>query len=321
MLAKTLPRSIRRLEDTDGDGVFDRSTIFADKMTFPYGGVWHDGALYVASDPTLWRLEDTDGDGVADKRDVVITGFHSEGHASCMKGGYLGPDGWMYFCGGNEGPYSLTDRNGTRLYDPRTAPCVFRIRPDGTGLEYFANGAAGVYDLCFDPSGDLFGVVTILRYPRGDGLMHWVYGGAYQTSRPRSRYARLTGDALRRCTSGHNRLPPAPCSIKAARSATNIAATSSPRISARTSLRETSFEREGATWRMDQEENFVQSDNLNCRFTDVLEDADGSLLVVNTGGWFRIGCPTSEVGEGDLRGAIYRVRKTGQQRLAEAHAG
>ena len=47
----------------DGDGSFDKSTVFADNMTFPMGGAWHDGALYVASPPNIWRLEDTDGDG------------------------------------------------------------------------------------------------------------------------------------------------------------------------------------------------------------------------------------------------------------------
>ncbi len=317
VLAKTLPRSIRRLEDTDGDGVFDRSTVFADKMTFPYGGVWHDGALYVASDPTLWRLEDTDGDGVADMREVVITGFESGGHASCMKGGFLGPDGWIYFCGGNEGAgYDLKDRSGTRLHEPHAAPCVFRIRPDGTGLEFFANGAAGVYDLTFDPSGDLFGVVTILHYPRGDGLMHWVYG-AYQSSCPRSSFARLTGDLLPALHEWPQSSPSGAVlyqsgafgkeyrgNIFAAHFGTHV-------------VTRNVIHREGATWRMDQEDNFVQSDNLNFRFTDVLEDADGSLLVVNTGGWFRIGCPTSEVDEGDLRGAIYRVRKKDQHQLAD----
>ena len=44
-LEKQLPNFIRRLEDVDGDGRFDRSTIFADKMVFPQGALWHDGAV------------------------------------------------------------------------------------------------------------------------------------------------------------------------------------------------------------------------------------------------------------------------------------
>jgi len=313
VLAKTLPRSIRRLDDTNGDGVFDRFTVFAAKMTFPYGGVWHDGALYVASDPTLWRLEDTDGDGVADKRDVLITGFQAAGHASCIKGGFYGRDGFMYFCGGNEGNgFDLKDRNGTQLKD-HAAACIFRVRPDGTGLEYFANGAAGVYDLCFDPSGDLFGVVTILKNPRGDGLMHWVYGGAYQTSRPRSSHARMTGDPLPPLLEWPQTSPSGAVQYQSGALGKEyigdiFTAHFGTHVVTRNKLL-----REGATWRTEREENFVQSSDLNCRFTDVLEDADGSLVVVNTGGWFRLGCPTAQVGEGDLRGAIYRVRKKGKQ--------
>ncbi len=40
-------------------------------------------------------------------------------------------------------------------------------------------------------------------------------------------------------------------------------------------------------------------------------DADGSLLVIDTGGWFRIGCPTSQIAKPEIGGAIYRVRKSG----------
>ena len=62
-LEKELPNTVRMLEDTNGDGRFDKSTLFADKMTYPMGGAWHNGALYVASvpwyqpadpDPPLW---------------------------------------------------------------------------------------------------------------------------------------------------------------------------------------------------------------------------------------------------------------------------
>ena len=40
---------IRMLEDTDGDGVFDRSSVFVDRIGIPMGVLWHDGALFVAS--------------------------------------------------------------------------------------------------------------------------------------------------------------------------------------------------------------------------------------------------------------------------------
>src|SRR5690349_625893 len=43
-LVKASPNCVRRLEDTDGDGVFDKSTVFADKMVFPQGILWHDGS-------------------------------------------------------------------------------------------------------------------------------------------------------------------------------------------------------------------------------------------------------------------------------------
>src|SRR4029077_7859226 len=50
---------ITRLEDTDGDGKFDKSTTFADGLVFPQGVLWHDGAVFVASHPSIWRLEDS----------------------------------------------------------------------------------------------------------------------------------------------------------------------------------------------------------------------------------------------------------------------
>jgi hypothetical protein len=55
---------IVRLEDTDGDGEFDKSTVFADRVMFPEGTLWHDGSLYVAAPPSIWKLTDTDDDGV-----------------------------------------------------------------------------------------------------------------------------------------------------------------------------------------------------------------------------------------------------------------
>ncbi len=66
---------ISRLEDTDGDGKFDRSTIYADKLVWPTGVTCFDGGIFVTAAPDLWYFKDTDGDGRAEVREQVITGF------------------------------------------------------------------------------------------------------------------------------------------------------------------------------------------------------------------------------------------------------
>ena len=60
--------------------------------------------------------------------------------------------------------------------------------------------------------------------------------------------------------------------------------------------------------------DFVVSDDRDFHPTDVLEDADGSLLIVDTGGWYKLCCPTSQLHKPDILGAIYRVRKVGAKR-------
>jgi glucose/arabinose dehydrogenase len=74
------PHRIVRLEDTNGDGRFDVSVVFADRMMLPEGTMWFDGSLYVAAPPSIWKLTDTDGDGVADRREEWYKG---ETHTGC----------------------------------------------------------------------------------------------------------------------------------------------------------------------------------------------------------------------------------------------
>src|SRR3954452_7532725 len=82
------PHRIVRLEDVDGDGRFDRRTIFADRMMFPEGSLWFDGSLYVAAPPSIWKLTDTDGDGVADRREQWFQGKTLTGCANDLHGPY-----------------------------------------------------------------------------------------------------------------------------------------------------------------------------------------------------------------------------------------
>ena len=59
------------------------------------------------------------------------------------------------------------------------------------------------------------------------------------------------------------------------------------------------------------DEDFLTSDDPDFHPTDVMEDADGSLLVVETGAWYLHSCPVSRIAKPEIKGAIYRVRKKG----------
>jgi putative membrane-bound dehydrogenase-like protein len=69
---------IRLLEDTDGDGVYDKSTVFADNLAWPTAVFCYQGGVFVGATPDIIYLKDTNGDGKADIRETVFTGF-SEG--------------------------------------------------------------------------------------------------------------------------------------------------------------------------------------------------------------------------------------------------
>lgn len=77
---------IRLPEDTNGDGLFDQSTVFADRLRRPSAVICFDGGVFVGLEPDIVYFKDTTGDGVADFREVVFTGFgnHRDGLDSQM---------------------------------------------------------------------------------------------------------------------------------------------------------------------------------------------------------------------------------------------
>jgi putative membrane-bound dehydrogenase-like protein len=196
-LLKELPSSIKRLEDTDGDGIFDKAIVFADKLSFPMGVLWHDGAVYTCSPPSLWKLEDTDGDGVADKRTELVTRFNFTGNAADIHGPFLGPDGRLYWCDGRHG-HEITQPDGTVMKGK--AARIFRCKLDGTEVETVCGGGMdNPVEVAFTEEGEPFCTANIVvGRPRQDGILYCIEGGVY----PREEFVtqlkefKLTGDLL-----------------------------------------------------------------------------------------------------------------------------
>jgi len=81
---------VRYLQDTDGDGRYDKSSVFADHIVWPTGVVCWKGGVYVTAAPDVWYLKDTNGDHVADVKEKVYTGFgdrNQQGQANNLNWG------------------------------------------------------------------------------------------------------------------------------------------------------------------------------------------------------------------------------------------
>jgi len=310
------PHRIVRLEDTTGDGQFDKSVVFADRMMFPEGAMWHDGSLYVAAPPVIWKLTDTDDDGHADQREPWFDGKTLTGCANDLHGPYLGPDGWIYWCKGAFAKQTY-ERDGAPPWSTRAAH-IFRRRPEGGPIEpVMTGGMDNPVEIVFTPGGERIFTTTFLQHPgdgRRDGLIHAVYGGVY---------GKVHG-----VLEGHPRTGPimpvlshlgaaAPCGLVrleadglGAEYRNNVLACSfNMHKLTRHVLRPS-----GGTFES-RDTDFLVSENIDFHPTDVLEDADGSLLVVDTGGWYKLCCPTSNLSKPDILGAIYRIRHTGAQKV------
>lgn len=152
---------VRLVEDRDGDGAADRSTVFAGGFNEPLAGIGsgviaRDGDVYYTNIPDLWKLRDTNDDGVADERISVHRGFGVNcayiGHD--LHGLVWGPDGKLYFSVGDRG-YDVTSREGRRFQQPRRG-AVFRMQADGTEFEVVHVGLRNPQELAFDAYGNLF---------------------------------------------------------------------------------------------------------------------------------------------------------------------
>ncbi|HAH45363.1 MAG TPA: dehydrogenase, partial [Planctomycetaceae bacterium] len=304
------PKSmIRMLVDRDGDGRFDQSTVFADKLTLPMGALWHEGSLYVASPPNIWKLTDHDDDGVADERKIIVDSFGFSGNAASIHGCFRGPEGRLYWCDGRHG-HEFKDKSGN-VTSKGLAARIFSCNPDGSDIEVHCGGGMdNPVEIDFTPEGEMIGSVNILlNRPRVDCLVHWMEGGVYPHFEDCVAEFKRTGELLGPITRFGHVAVSGMLSYRGSQFGPEYQGNIFTTIFNTHKVIRSQLVRNGATFET-REEDFLVSEDPDFHPTDIIEDADGSLLVIDTGGWFRIGCPQSQISKPDIHGAIYRIRKT-----------
>ncbi len=123
---------IRFLEDTDGDGRYDKSTVFLDGVNFPNGVMpWRKGVL-VSAAPEFFYAEDSDGDGKADVRKTLFQGFVEGNQQHRVNGFEYGLDNWIYAANGDSGGEILSVLTGKKA---SISGRDLRFRPDDGAFE------------------------------------------------------------------------------------------------------------------------------------------------------------------------------------------
>ena len=163
------------MEDTDGDGKADKTTVFADGLLIPTGLAPGDGGVYVVDSTDLVHLSDTDGDGKADKRRVILSGFGTEDTHHMVHSLRWGMDGLLYF---NQSIYIHSHLETP--YGPKRlgGGGIWQLRPDTLELDIIMRGLVNSWGHHFDKWGQSFATDGA----GGEGINYVVPRGYYVTA-------------------------------------------------------------------------------------------------------------------------------------------
>ena len=161
---------IKVLEDTDGDGRYEKVTVFAEGLNIPSGIAVGHGGVWVANSPDILFMQDTDGDLKADKTEVVVTGFGRADTHELPNAFEWGPDGCLYGLNGVFNPSHVSQNGKTFAF----TCAMFRIDPRTRQFSLFCEGTSNPWGIAFDPEGSAFISACVI-----DHLWHLTETGYY----------------------------------------------------------------------------------------------------------------------------------------------
>jgi putative membrane-bound dehydrogenase-like protein len=163
-------------EDTDGDGKFDKRTVFIEGLNLVsglqvgFGGVWIGAAPYLQFIPD--RNHDDKPDGPPEN---LLDGFRYEDTHETLNTFTWGPDGWLYGCHGvftysNVGKPGATDKERTRINAG-----VWRYHPTRHVFELFSEGTSNPWGIDFDEFGQCHIEACVIPH-----FFHMIQGARYE---------------------------------------------------------------------------------------------------------------------------------------------
>jgi putative membrane-bound dehydrogenase-like protein len=163
-------------EDIDGDGRFDKRTVFAENLNLVCGLELGFGGVWVGAAPYLLFIPIKPGeDKPAGPPQVLLDGFGYEDTHNTLSTFVWGPDGWLYGGHGvadhsNVGAPGTEDKKRQKF-----SGCVWRYHPIRHEFEIFGEGCTNPWGLDFNDEGQLFVTGCVLPH-----LWHIAQGGRYQ---------------------------------------------------------------------------------------------------------------------------------------------
>ncbi|WP_165698727.1 PVC-type heme-binding CxxCH protein [Bremerella volcania] len=146
---------VRLLEDVNDDGIYEKSTIFAEGFSWPTAICCTRKGILVGAAPDIIWLKDTDGDGKADERQAVFTGFNKSNVQGLLNTFQWGLDNRIH------GVTSSSGGNVQRVVDgkPTGKPISLRGRDfsiDPRTMEMIAISGGGQHGMSMNSWGEKF---------------------------------------------------------------------------------------------------------------------------------------------------------------------